>query len=100
VFSLTSALLHSRARKSRIVLVNLLILVMIPLGALTAYFTLKPENLNWMGSALGFSAGTFLHISLSDLLPEAHRHSTSRLSTSLMLIAGLGLMWLLENHLW
>jgi zinc and cadmium transporter len=40
-----------------------------------------------MGMALGFSAGAFLCISLSDLLPEVqfHHHDRGKLSASLLL---------------
>ncbi len=42
--------------------------------------------------ALAFSAGTFLCIALSDLLPELQFHSHDRLKLSLALLAGVGLM--------
>jgi zinc and cadmium transporter len=45
--------------------------------------------------ALAFSAGTFLHISFSDLLPTAHRHSESRIGTSVATVAGLAVMYAL-----
>jgi len=99
VFSLTTVLLNSQAKKSKIVLVNLCILLMIPLGATLAYLILKPESTPWIGRAIAFSAGTFLHISLSDLLPEAHRQSSSKVLSSLLLILGLAFMGLLENKL-
>ena len=44
------------------------------------------------GVALAFSAGTFLCIALSDLLPELQFHSHDRLKLSLALLAGFGLM--------
>lgn len=95
-FSLTTVLLHTGAHRSKIILVNVLIILMIPAGALLAYGILEPGESAWTGRALAFSAGTFLHISLSDLLPEAHRHSKSKALTSLMLLLGLAVMWLLE----
>ena len=42
-----------------------------------------------MGSALAFSAGTFLCISTSDLLPEIQFHTHDRVKLSLALAAGL-----------
>ena len=39
-----------------------------------------------LGWALAFSAGTFLCISLGDLLPEVHFHSHDRLWLSVQLI--------------
>ncbi len=98
VFSLSSLLLSSHAKRSMIISINLIVLSMIPLGALSSYYFLKSEGLLWMGRALAFSAGTFLHISLSDLLPEAHRHSDSRLKTTLAFIIGLVVMSLLARY--
>lgn len=98
MFSLTTVLISSHTRRYKIVLLNIVILLMIPLGAILAYLFLKPENPAWIGKALGFSAGLFLHISLSDLLPEAHKHSSNRWITSFLLLLGLFFMWLLEKH--
>ena len=49
----------------------------------------------FVGSALAFSAGVFLCISLSDLLPEVHFHSHDRLSMTIALLLGVGLSFLL-----
>lgn len=98
-FSLTSVLLHSGTRRSKIILVHFLNLLMIPLGAILAFFFIRGENSLWIGRAIAFSAGTFLHISLSDLLPEVHKHSHFKTYNYLAFVAGLAVMWLLENHL-
>ncbi len=50
-----------------------------------------------IGSALAFSAGVFLCISLSDLLPEVHFHSHDRLSMTLALSLGIGFSLVLIN---
>jgi len=53
------------------------------------------------GFALAFSAGTFLLIALSDLLPEVQFHRHNRVSLFLALVLGVGLMGgiaLLEGH--
>ncbi len=49
-----------------------------------------------IGPALAFSAGTFLCISLSDLLPELqfHQHDRGKLSTALL--TGLALAWVIH----
>jgi zinc and cadmium transporter len=44
----------------------------------------------YIACALAFSAGTFLCISLSDLLPELQFHSHDRLKLSVALLLGLG----------
>src|SRR5262249_52888265 len=60
------------------------------------------ERLNQLtGAALAISAGTFLFIALSDLLPEVQFHRHDRVPLSLALILGLLLMGgiaLLEGH--
>ena len=78
-------------------LVNLGFAVMIPLGV--ALFTLglgtglgRAAPRTWTAVALSFSAGTFLCIALSDLLPELQFHSHDRLKLSLALLAGFFLM--------
>ncbi len=53
------------------------------------------------GFALAFSAGTFLLIALSDLLPEVQFHRHNRVSLFLALLLGVGLMGgiaMLEGH--
>jgi zinc and cadmium transporter len=77
-------------------LVNLGFALMIPLGA--AFFFLgvgglSPHSTATLTSvALAFSAGTFLCIALSDLLPELQFHSHDRLKLSAALLAGFLLM--------
>lgn len=77
-------------------LVNLGFAIMIPVGV--ALFALGVGQLgpaaasSWTAVALSFSAGTFLCIALSDLLPELQFHSHDRLKLSLALLAGFCLM--------
>ena len=46
-----------------------------------------------VGSALAFSAGVFLCISLGDLLPEIHFHGHDRIKTILAFLTGIGLAY-------
>ncbi|MHB1844081.1 MAG: ZIP family metal transporter [Deltaproteobacteria bacterium] len=46
--------------------------------------------------ALAFSAGNFLHLALSDLIPDLHRRGTQRLPLSLALLSGIAMMWALH----
>src|SRR5271165_2614442 len=77
-------------------LVNAGFALMIPLGV--ALFTIGLGQLSpaaasgWTAIALAFSAGTFLCIALSDLLPELQFHSHDRFKLSLALLAGFCLM--------
>ncbi|WP_240911219.1 ZIP family metal transporter [Paludisphaera soli] len=77
-------------------LVNLGFALMIPLGAACFFIgvdRLAPHQAESLTAiALAFSAGTFLCISLSDLLPELQFHSHDRMKLSLALLAGFLLM--------
>jgi zinc and cadmium transporter len=78
--------------------INGLFSLCIPLGVAVFYFGLVNEAPNsatatqqwYIACALAFSAGTFLCISLSDLLPELQFHSHDRMKLSIALLLGLG----------
>ncbi|MFH1920823.1 MAG: ZIP family metal transporter [Planctomycetota bacterium] len=76
-------------------LVNGLFALMIPLGVVLFQFGLGQvhEGGNVVAYALAFSAGTFLCISMSDLLPELQFHAHDRASLSIALILGLSIAW-------
>lgn len=67
-----------------------------PLGA--ALFLLGARSIPGLqpvvvAGALAFSAGVFVCISLSDLLPEMEFHSHNRTRLTIALLAGIGLAW-------
>ena len=75
--------------------VNALFSLAIPVGVLIFYLghhSANHEN-HFVNYALAFSAGTFLCIAMSDLLPELQFHRHDRLKLSLALILGLALAW-------
>lgn len=70
--------------------------LMCPLGAflfLVGATFLEGQQSMIVGSMLAFSAGVFICISLSDLLPEMEFHSHHRIPLSLALLAGIALAW-------
>jgi len=84
-------------------LVNTLFALMIPVGVILFYFGLAHahEGSNLVAYALAFSAGTFLCISMSDLLPELQFHAHDRTALSFALILGLSVAWMIgivETH--
>lgn len=94
--TIVSLMLRGGVSKRPAHLVNFGFSMMIPAGALL--FRLGTD---WVGpgastgftaGALAFSAGTFLCIALSDLLPELQFHEHDRLKLSAALLAGVGLM--------
>lgn len=84
--------------------VNAIFALMIPIGVLAFFGGLTnrgDEAHVYIGYALAFSAGTFLCISASDLLPELQFHRHDRLLLSVALLAGLALAWaigIVESH--
>lgn len=75
--------------------VNLLFAMMCPLGALLFYFGLDAVdgNVAVVAAALAFSAGAFICIALSDLLPEVHFHSHDRFKLTLALLVGIAIAY-------
>lgn len=76
--------------------VNFGFALMIPAGVvlfgLGARWAGPDASAGFTAAALAFSAGTFLCIALSDLLPELQFHAHDRLSLSAALLAGFALM--------
>jgi|SRR5579864_5776465 len=105
--TLVSLMLRAGVPRSRAHLVNFGFALILPLGAVLFFVSIA-----WLGpgaaipftaKALAFSAGTFLCIALSDLLPELQFHAHDRLKLSAALLAGFGLMavsgqWGPDNH--
>ncbi|WCJ60799.1 ZIP family metal transporter [Fontisphaera persica] len=78
--------------------VNVLFALMIPVGVGLFYLgasQVAESHPEYVGAALAFSAGTFLCIAASDLLPELQFHSHDRIKLSLAMLAGLGLAFLI-----
>ncbi|MHB8898799.1 MAG: ZIP family metal transporter [Thermoguttaceae bacterium] len=73
--------------------VNTIFALMIPAGVLLFYlgFGHAHGESHVLSYALAFSAGTFMCIAMSDLLPELHFHSHDRAALSLALLTGLAI---------
>ncbi|MCU7834652.1 MAG: ZIP family metal transporter [gamma proteobacterium symbiont of Taylorina sp.] len=91
--TITTLMTMGRWRRSTIHIVNALFALVIPLGVVLFYLGLSQfgENVNLVAYALAFSAGAFLSISLSDLLPELQFHAHDRTELSASLIFGLSI---------
>jgi zinc and cadmium transporter len=94
--TIVSLMLRAGVPRMRAHLVNLGFALVLPLGVLLFNLGLaqiQPASVGAItGAALAFSAGTFLCIALSDLLPELQFHAHDRLKLSVALLAGFGLM--------
>jgi len=75
--------------------VNSVFALMVPLGVLLFYlgFRHAEGGSQMLGCALAFSAGTFLCVAMSDLLPELQFHRHDRVILSAALLLGLSVAW-------
>jgi zinc and cadmium transporter len=103
--AITTVLSRKGVSRGKIALVLLGFAATVPIGAgafLLAERDLTESLRNQLtGAALAFSAGTFLFVALSDLLPEVQFHRHDRVPLALALILGVVLMGgiaLLEPH--
>lgn len=79
-------------------IVNAAFAALIPAGVILFYFGLAGDADAGLviSAALAFSAGTFLCIAMSDLLPELQFHQHDRFKLSLALLTGLALAWIIS----
>ncbi len=91
--AISTVLSRKGVSRGRVALVQLGFASMVPVGAAAFLWLSKRvphDSVNQLtGAALAFSAGTFLFIALSDLLPEVQFHKHDRVPLSLALIAGV-----------
>ena len=93
--TIVSLMLRAGVPRLHAHLANLGFALMIPLGAAIFWFGLRhwgPSSPLLTARCLAFSAGTFLCIALSDLLPELQFHAHDRWKLSAALLAGVLLM--------
>jgi zinc and cadmium transporter len=96
--SITALIGNSNWSMRKRFLMVLAFAIMCPIGAFLFWFGYRATGGNTsmiVGCSLAFSAGLFLCISLSDLLPEMEFHSHNRVQLTTALIAGIGLAYLI-----
>ncbi|MFY3746061.1 ZIP family metal transporter [Anaeromyxobacter sp. Red801] len=100
-FSLSAILRAEGYSRGRALAMNAAFALMVPVGA-GIYLVLRElvRVETFTAAALAASAGTFLHLSLSDILPDLHRRGGSKWVLSGALLFGLAVMWGLRllNH--
>lgn len=94
--TIVSLMLRAGVKRSFVHIVNLGFSLLVPAGVglffLSRHWAGPDSSSRFTADALAFSAGTFLCIALSDLLPELQFHAHDRLKLSASLLAGFGLM--------
>jgi zinc and cadmium transporter len=100
-FSLSAILRAEGYSRRRALAMNAIFALMVPIGA-AVYVAVRGliEAPAFTSYALAASAGTFLHLALSDILPDLHRRGGSKLKLSASLLVGIAAMWALRavNH--
>jgi zinc and cadmium transporter len=103
--AISTVLWRKGVGRGKLTLVQIGFALMVPLGAAAFVFAKDSVPQQFVdqltGAALAFSAGTFLFIALSDLLPEVQFHRHDRVPLALALIGGVLLMGgiaLLEDY--
>jgi zinc and cadmium transporter len=96
-FSLSAILRAEGYSRGRALAMNAVFALMVPLGA-GLYVLLRElvHTESFTSFALAASAGTFLHLALSDIIPDLHRRASSRLRLSGLLLIGVSAMWALR----
>ena len=77
-FSLTSALKANQYPNSTAFLYLIIVNAMVPVGTVLAALVLSGLSDWLLGAMLGFSAGTFIHVATSDLLPVIQRRQRGK----------------------
>jgi zinc and cadmium transporter len=93
-FSLSAILRHEGYSRPKALAMNATFALMIPLGA-GLYLLLRGlvQTAAFTSFAVAASAGTFLHLAFSDILPDVHRRHGARMSHGLALVVGMAVMW-------
>jgi zinc and cadmium transporter len=95
-FSLSAILMAEGFSRRKALLLNAAFALTLPIGV--AIYVLLRDAVHaerFTGFALGASAGTFLHLSVSDILPDLHRRGGSKWRISGAVVAGVVLMGVL-----
>jgi len=90
--SLSSLLLLARYPRRKVFLYVVLFSLATPLGAVLSYLFLQNLGPRELAVAVGVSAGSFLALATSDILPQIHQVERFRAGTLLLFLAGIALM--------
>lgn len=92
-FSLSTILAHAGYSMKKIIVMMVAFALLVPLGvSLYAGLRAALAALPVEGFAVAFSCGSFLHIALSDLIPEMHRTGSNRYAHTGLFLAGIAAM--------
>lgn len=93
-FALASLLLLDRWPRREVALWIAVFAFTTPAGAVLSWFVLRQTSDAIVAAAIALSAGTFLAVATSDILPQIQRYDDQRLWPLVALIVGLAFSWL------
>jgi ZIP family zinc transporter/zinc and cadmium transporter len=93
--TISGILLHDGMPKKKIFNISLLNACFTPIGTILGMFLLKDISMHALGALLGITAGSFIFLSASDLIPETHKCKNRTIA--LMLFAGIIFILAIEN---
>jgi zinc and cadmium transporter len=93
-FSLAAILLHDKHSPRRTLFLSVVFSLAVPAGA-AIYFAIAgvARHQAFGPYTLAFSAGTFLHLAVADIIPDLHRDKAMRLPLTVALLLGTAMMW-------
>jgi len=95
--TISGILLHSGASHKKIFNFSLLTAIFTPVGTLLGIFLFKNVSPDILGALLGATAGSFIFLAASDLIPETHK-CKNRLAP-IMLFVGAAVILIVEYFL-
>jgi len=93
--TVSGILTHCGNSKKRVLGFSLLTAIWTPIGTILGFLLFKNIFENTIGALLGATAGTFIFLAASDLIPETHQ-SKNRLAPY-MLFVGVAVMYVIER---
>lgn len=93
-YSLGSLLCLGNRSRPRLLTMILIFALMTPIGAILTHALIRDMPESTLGYAMGFSAGNFLFVATSDLLPQIKLHDRRERRQLVFLLAGVGVAWL------
>jgi zinc transporter ZupT len=91
-FSLCSILLLAGYTRERALLHICGFSTATPIGAVLSFLFLRGLGEEVIAIAIGVSAGSFIAIATSDLLPQLHREDAPRVGSLVLLLVGIAVM--------
>ncbi len=88
-----AVLIYGGFTKKKALLFNFASALMAVIGAVAGYF-ITDLSRNFSNFILPFTAGGFIYIAMSDLIPEVHRESNQRRATSAFIAFLLGIVFM------